>query len=359
VVYKPPGWECDIGVSTATQTDNRLSTYLRAMLSPRAELNPIIRDALYDFGMVHRLDVPSSGLILVGKTYEAYLDLRLQLNAGMVERDYVVLVHNQVPPSLRTIDAPLSWVSRSRLPTRVDRQGRPSRTRIKLLAHLNDDEEDYSLLAVRIDTGRQHQIRAHLAHFGFPVVCDQKYGSSHFQADLEWCPRNFLHRYRLAFQAQDGSLQSVTDPLPDDLRGSLATLEPMDDASEEAAMPWLKARDWWASSVNSSSTSASSSTEASSTDLRSCHGPSSSSSVSSSSSDLRPVPPNSTWRKNRVVPGWEAASGSEGQEEGHLHSMHHLVKSVNSSSPEQADSTPTFDERANLPSWEELEVLRS
>lgn len=97
-------------------------------------------------------------------------------------------------------------------------------------------QERYSLVAIRISTGRRHQIRAHLAHAGHPVVCDAKYGgkqleageksgAERYQQDLQWCPRNFLHRYRVAWVSDQNPHEAHAE-LPGDLKEALAQLSP-------------------------------------------------------------------------------------------------------------------------------------
>merc|ERR1712176_297505 len=96
VIHKPPGWEVDTADVGAAR---RLSQYLLSISSC-----PIARDATHGFGFLHRLDTPSSGLILTAKTYEAYYDLKLQLSIGDLVRDYVVLCHGVMPPSLAEVN---------------------------------------------------------------------------------------------------------------------------------------------------------------------------------------------------------------------------------------------------------------
>ena len=92
-------------------------------------------------------------------------------------------------------------------------------------------------MSVRIITGRRHQIRVHTAHVQHSTVCDGMYtDSATFQSDREWCPRNFLHRYRLAFTDDSGAVQEAMAPLPLDLTKVLETLEPRNSQSAE----WLQ-----------------------------------------------------------------------------------------------------------------------
>merc|ERR1719198_1949977 len=93
VVFKPPGWEAEN--SYPSSGTNLLLSFVQAFLSPLK--HSICIDAEHNCGFIHRLDVPCSGLILVAKTYEAYYDLVVQLNAGKIIRDYIVLCHEWVP----------------------------------------------------------------------------------------------------------------------------------------------------------------------------------------------------------------------------------------------------------------------
>merc|ERR1712187_102313 len=95
-------------------------------------------------------------------------------------------------------------------------------------------------MGVQIVTGRKHQIRVHLSSSGYPVVCDWRYGREHISSDLEWCSRNFLHRYRLAFEDLAGVKQVVVEPLTPDLRDALRALVPADVDSATVAAEWIK-----------------------------------------------------------------------------------------------------------------------
>merc|ERR1712190_109012 len=129
---------------------------------------------------------------------------RLQLAAGGVAREYTVLCHGWIPPPLQEITARVYW--RAALPTSVGEQGKPARTRLKLTAHLTHNRVTLSLVAVKISTGRRHQIRSHFSHIGHPTLCDRLYASlMTFHSDRRFCARNFLHRYRLAFSDAAGS----------------------------------------------------------------------------------------------------------------------------------------------------------
>ncbi|CAE8672373.1 unnamed protein product [Polarella glacialis] len=230
VVFKPPGWEV-----YDQNTELQLSSFLQATLGKRFA---ILHDEEHQCGFLHRLDLPSSGLILAAKTYEAYYDLKVQLNAGEIARDYVILCHGWMRPCVKDIKAKVYW--RGPSPTSAGDQGKPSLTRLKVVAHARHGATALSLVAVRIATGRRHQIRSHFAHVGHPTVCDGKYtAEATCQADQDICARNFLHRYRLAFKDLAGKSHEVMMPVPADLTISLQRVASRDFQSSETVHDWL------------------------------------------------------------------------------------------------------------------------
>lgn len=167
-------------------------------------------------GIVHRLDRDTSGLIVVARTPRAHRRLQRALRAREVERRYRALVHGTPPPAL-TIDRPLDRHPRNR--TRmavVHRGGREAVTHIHRLERIGP----YSLLDVRLETGRTHQIRAHLEDAGFPVAGDPVYGRRPAPLGLE---RQFLHAARIAFaHPETGEEIALESALPPDLASALA-----------------------------------------------------------------------------------------------------------------------------------------
>jgi len=131
-------------------------------------------------GIVHRLDKDTSGLMVVAKSLEAQTDLVRQLQARTVRREYWALVWGK-PNLSGTIDLPMSRHPRDRIKMAVSESpsAKPAVTHFKRLAFGALDGKVVSLVECRLETGRTHQIRVHMAHMGFPLVGDVLYGKQH------------------------------------------------------------------------------------------------------------------------------------------------------------------------------------
>ena len=159
--------------------------------------------------LVHRLDRDTSGLLLVARTDAAHRRLKEQLQRREILREYLALVHGRPPSRSGTIDAPIGRDRRHRT-----RHSTDTDTPREAVTHFTVEEllEETTLLRVRLETGRTHQIRVHLQAIGLPVVGDPDYGRGG-----DALKRQFLHAARLAFDDVD-----VTSPLPPDLAETLA-----------------------------------------------------------------------------------------------------------------------------------------
>lgn len=169
-------------------------------------------------GLVHRLDKDTSGAILVGRTPDSYRSLVRALRRREIERVYLTLVEGSMPAPTGTVEAPIG-----RDPARPTRRavlhgGKTARTHYRVLEEITG--AGVSLLEVRLETGRTHQIRVHLAAISHPVVGDRVYGTARHGA-----PRTFLHAVSLSF-AHPGTGEGVTvsSPLPEDLSITLTRL---------------------------------------------------------------------------------------------------------------------------------------
>ena len=170
-------------------------------------------------GIVHRLDRETSGLLVVARSEEAHRLLQRALAARRIEREYLALVEGRPPARSGTIEAPIGRDPRVRTRKAVGGDfPREARTRFTLERAL----PEYSLLRVRLDTGRTHQIRVHLQAIGHPVAGDPEYGT----AGLLGLERQFLHAARLALEHPfTGEPLELRSPLPADLAAALQRAE--------------------------------------------------------------------------------------------------------------------------------------
>jgi 23S rRNA pseudouridine1911/1915/1917 synthase len=169
-------------------------------------------------GIVHRLDKDTSGLMMVARSERGFERLTAALAARTVGRRYVAVVEG-VPPARFTVDAPIGRDPRDRLRMAVvaAERGRPALTHVERLA----STDRASTVECRLETGRTHQIRVHLAHRGHPLVGDALYGGR----ALSGFARQALHAWRLDLQhPASGAPLAFSSPLPADLVALLSAL---------------------------------------------------------------------------------------------------------------------------------------
>jgi 23S rRNA pseudouridine1911/1915/1917 synthase len=174
-------------------------------------------------GIVHRLDRYTSGVLLVAKNDDAHRRLAEQFSGRQVEKVYLALVHGKVKHESGRMDRPIARdpVRRTRMTARLE-SGRAAWSEYRVLRRF----ERFTLLEVRIGTGRTHQIRVHLSSIGHPVAGDTLYGAP---AKVEGRPplgRFFLHAHRIRFhQPSTGEEVAVESPLPAELEAWMEGLE--------------------------------------------------------------------------------------------------------------------------------------
>ena len=172
-------------------------------------------------GIVHRLDRDVSGLLVVAKTDQVHESLAKAMRRREIERLYLALVHGLPPVDRGKIDAPIGRDPRHRTRMSVLAEGRASVTWFAVQERF----EEAALLEVRLETGRTHQIRTHLASIGHPIVGDAAYGRDPAFARTLGLRRPFLHAYRLSF---DHPLTheriDIRSELPDELQRALDTV---------------------------------------------------------------------------------------------------------------------------------------
>jgi 23S rRNA pseudouridine1911/1915/1917 synthase len=213
VVNKPPHLVVHpgSGVETGTMVQGLLATHpeLAAVGEPDRP------------GIVHRLDKGTSGLLVVARTPVAYATLTEQLAHRTVTRRYLAMVQGAVESEEGLIDAPLGRSPRQPTRRAVVADGRPARTRYRVAQR--DPDQRWSLVWCRLETGRTHQIRAHLEAIGHPVAGDVQYGAE--SGRTFGLDRPFLHAAHLAFDhPTTGERLRFDAPVPDDLARVLTRL---------------------------------------------------------------------------------------------------------------------------------------
>jgi 23S rRNA pseudouridine1911/1915/1917 synthase len=172
-------------------------------------------------GVVHRLDVGTTGLMVVAKTEHAYSVLKAAFRERTVDKHYAALVQGHPDPTRGTIDAPIDRHPTHDYRWAVVAGGRPSVTHYETVEAFRAA----SLLQVRLETGRTHQIRVHLSAVRHPCVGDLTYGADPTLAERLGLDRQWLHASRLGFEhPRDGHRVEVESAPPTDLRRALDIL---------------------------------------------------------------------------------------------------------------------------------------
>lgn len=170
-------------------------------------------------GIVHRLDVGTSGLMVIAKSEEAHGLLVEAMSERRIERTYLALIEGGLDTDTATVDAPIGRSARHRKKMAIVAGGKPAVTRFTVL----ERHRDTSLVEAKPETGRTHQIRVHLQAAGHPVVGDPVYGKDRKLARALGLRRPFLHATRLSFRHPiTGEQLDLTEPLPAELIEALA-----------------------------------------------------------------------------------------------------------------------------------------
>jgi 23S rRNA pseudouridine955/2504/2580 synthase len=182
--------------------------------------------------LVHRLDRETSGVLLLAKKRAALTSLHAQLREGKAQKFYATLVHGRWQNAKQSVRLPLhKYVLQSgERRVRVETEGQEAHTVFRLERAFTM----FSLLEAELKTGRTHQIRVHLAHLGFPIAGDDKYGDYDLNKTLarQGLKHMFLHALRMTIaHPETDRLVTFEAPLPEDLAGFLRTLDTTDAAT--------------------------------------------------------------------------------------------------------------------------------
>lgn len=182
-------------------------------------------------GIVHRLDKDTSGILLAAKNEATMQFLQAQFKERQVDKTYLALVHGKLQVRSSEIVAPIARHPFNRQRFGVSIGGKEAATAYSVREVYQKDKSDfYSLIEVMPKTGRTHQIRVHFKHINHPLVADIWYtGRKTAKKDLKWCPRLFLHAYKLAIKLPGKSQKTEFEAaLPTDLLQALMQLKKVD-----------------------------------------------------------------------------------------------------------------------------------
>jgi len=233
VIDKPAGMMVHAGAG-ATEKGTLVNALLhryRTLSGTGGELRP---------GIVHRLDKQTSGLIVIARNDAAHARLAAMFSGRRIRKTYIALVHGALKHDSGTIDAPIARdvQRRTRMTTRRESGARHAVSHYTVLRRIHSRFGAFTLVSVRIETGRTHQIRVHLASLGHPVVGDTLYGAparlsepasrarSAPPPEVLLLERNFLHAAELEFaHPTTGQPLRLESPLPRELQEFLLRLE--------------------------------------------------------------------------------------------------------------------------------------
>jgi len=214
IIGESPDWVVvnkPVGLVTHPGAGNWSGTLLNGLLYRFPELAHVARA-----GIVHRLDKDTSGLLVVARNEVAQTHLVRQLQARTMGREYLALAHGRMLPA-GTVDRPIGRDPRVPVRMSVERPNAPKAaiTHYSLLRCGEYQDSNISEVSCRLETGRTHQIRVHLASLGHPLLGDTQYGGR----VLGDAHRQMLHAHRLRFEDPSASTEvSFVAPMPEDMR---------------------------------------------------------------------------------------------------------------------------------------------
>lgn len=226
VINKPAGMMVHAGSGASEDARNR-GTLVNALLFHFAKLSDVGGELRP--GIVHRLDKQTSGIIVVAKDDSTHRKLGEMFSQREIAKTYIALVHGNVAKDKTTVTLPIArdLIRRIRMTTRRA-DGRSAVSHVTVVERIKSDYGLFTLVEVRIETGRTHQIRVHMQSLGHPVVGDNLYGAPHRIGDAETglsLERNFLHAAHLAFiHPQTKKTMDIQAPLPPTLEAFLAAI---------------------------------------------------------------------------------------------------------------------------------------
>lgn len=246
VLQKPPYWICAIGslysdeairaaaLPTTKSREELVQSHIPEQIHHWVSLSfehPCAKSVEFQWGIAHRLDVSTSGCLLLAKTPKSFVYLRDQFHKHLVRKDYIALVHGEVKDDKGTIDKPIHYDFGTNTSVCKEGQGKPALSYYTVQGRLVERAtgKKFTMVQVKIVTGRTHQIRVHMQSIGHPIVSDSKYTpAADVDRDKKWCSRIFLHAWRVGFFDQTRTVRQVEAPLQSDLARAIQHLTRVD-----------------------------------------------------------------------------------------------------------------------------------
>lgn len=164
-------------------------------------------------GIVHRLDKDTSGLLIIAKNDKAHIQVSEQIKNREVKKTYIALVRGTITEDEATINMPIGRSTKDRKKMAVTKNGKEAITHFKVLNRFTTNKASYTLLEIKIDTGRTHQIRVHMAEIGHPVIGDGVYSNGKNEFGVQG---QCLHAKKLEFvHPITGKEMKLEAPLPE------------------------------------------------------------------------------------------------------------------------------------------------
>lgn len=224
-IDKPSG----IAVYSKKENEQSLTKELTA-------INPLLKNAgkAPRYGLVHRLDKETSGIVLIAKNNTGLSFFQKQFKEKKVIKKYIALAVGAIKENEITIESLIARDAKKRTkqrayPVILEKRGaRTAETRIRVIKRLSDEKNAYTLIEAEPHTGRKHQIRVHLQYIGHPIVGDKIYSFKN-QGAPKNLSRLFLHASFLEINLPSGEKKQFNSPFPQSLREIVAGLREIED----------------------------------------------------------------------------------------------------------------------------------